>query len=291
MRLLSRASADRVKCARTSDPTLTAVAYRQSENERSLYGLLQLQAGRAEQDVRAVDQGVDEAVWAALEQAHEMVVRRCHDDRVLQLCVSRNNGQALSAPHECPKNAGFANGASARIPHWCSQDSIAPRAVRSSSEAVRLGGRSRHSTKKIAQQVWPFFCLEIPSCRWLGRWHGECTLSIKAMPHLESRIARRPELADTQPDMRALTQPPPKPALRRLKEAAPPFLLGAGFGAGVALTIAALSAKRRPSFTLFPVPKSSLARNLAKVALLAVGRAVLRRALERAVEKAATAPA
>ncbi len=111
------------------------------------------------------------------------------------------------------------------------------------------------------------------------------------MAHVDPLIAHRPEFADTQRDLRVFTLSPPPTTLARIKENATPLLIGAGIGAAAALTIAALTSKKQPSFTLFPVSKATLVGNLAKIAIIAVGRTALRRAFSHAVEKAASQPA
>jgi len=111
------------------------------------------------------------------------------------------------------------------------------------------------------------------------------------MAHVDPLIAHRPEFADTQPDLRVLTMAPEASSLARLKENATPLLIGAGVGAAAALVVAALMFKKQPSFTLFPVSKSTLFGRVAKIALLAVGRTMLRRAFAHAVEHAAGQPA
>jgi hypothetical protein len=124
------------------------------------------------------------------------------------------------------------------------------------------------------------------------RWHAECRVWAIAMPNLDPVITHRPEFADTQPDLRALSYRAPKQtALARVKRNAAPLLIGAGVGVGVALAVTALTHKKQPSFTLFPVSKSTLFGSLAKGALIALGRTALRRAFAHAVEKAATEPA
>jgi hypothetical protein len=110
------------------------------------------------------------------------------------------------------------------------------------------------------------------------------------MAHVDPLIAQRPEFADTQPDLSLLT-PRSKTILARLKRNAAPLLIGAGVGAGVVLAVAALSPKKRPRLTLFPAHPATLGGKVAKIALLAVGRVVLRRAFAHAVETIATRPA
>lgn len=110
------------------------------------------------------------------------------------------------------------------------------------------------------------------------------------MAHVDPLITHRPEFADTQPDLRSLMSRPAPTTLERVKQSATPFLIGAGVGAGLAVAVAALSSKRRVGFTLFPVSRSTLLGNIAKIALLAVGRSLLSRAFAHAVEQA-VAPA
>jgi hypothetical protein len=111
------------------------------------------------------------------------------------------------------------------------------------------------------------------------------------MAHVDPLIAHRPEFADTQPDLRVRALAPPPKTLARIKQNATPLLIGAGIGAAAALAIGALGAKKRPNFSLFPVSKATLFGNLAKIAIIAVGRTVLRHAFARAVESAASPPA
>jgi len=104
---------------------------------------------------------------------------------------------------------------------------------------------------------------------------------------------RRPEFADTQPDMSAVKSEPAQPtALARLKQDAKPFLIGAGVGAAIGIALAALTIRRpTPAFALFPEPKSKVFAGVAKVAALAIGRAVLRRAMAHAAARVVTDPA
>ena len=111
------------------------------------------------------------------------------------------------------------------------------------------------------------------------------------MAHVDPLIAHRPEFADTQRDLRILMSPQPPTVLARLKANATPLLVGAAVGAAAALAVTALTFKRSPSFTLFPVSKSTLFGNLAKIAVIAIGRTLLRGALARAVEHTASQPA
>jgi hypothetical protein len=113
----------------------------------------------------------------------------------------------------------------------------------------------------------------------------------RTMAHVDPLIAHRPEFADTQPDLRVLTLSAPPTAIARIKENATPLLIGAGVGAAAALAIAQLTWRKQPSFTLFPVSKATLVGNLAKIAIMAMGRTMLRRAFARAVETAANQPA
>ena len=111
---------------------------------------------------------------------------------------------------------------------------------------------------------------------------------LKMMAHVDPSITHRPEFADTQPDMRTLLNPKAPTTLQRVKQGATPFLIGAGVGASLAAVVVLASSKKQPSFTLFPVAKSTMLGSVAKVALLAVGRGLLRRAFAHAVEQAAT---
>jgi hypothetical protein len=108
------------------------------------------------------------------------------------------------------------------------------------------------------------------------------------MAHVDPLLTHRPEFADTQPDLRALMSSPAPTTLERAKQSARPYLIGAGVGAGLAAAVAALSSKKQPSFTLFPMARSTLFGAVTKIALLAVGRSLLSRAFARAVEQAAT---
>ncbi len=103
--------------------------------------------------------------------------------------------------------------------------------------------------------------------------------------------ADRPKLA-TPPDLRAVNPRPARPTtLTRLEQNVKPFLIGAGVGASVAAAVVLLTSKKRPpAFTLFPEPKSQVFASVAKVALIALGRMLLRRALTHAAEKVATQP-
>jgi hypothetical protein len=113
----------------------------------------------------------------------------------------------------------------------------------------------------------------------------------RATQHAQAH--RRPEFADTQPDMSAVKSEPAQPtALTRLKQDAKPFLIGAGVGATVGIALAALTIRRpSPAFALFPEPKSKVFARVAKIALLAIGRTLLHRAMAHAAERITTEPA
>jgi hypothetical protein len=111
------------------------------------------------------------------------------------------------------------------------------------------------------------------------------------MAHVDPLIAHRPEFADTQPDIRIRERRSSKTALERIKRNALPLLVGAGVGVGLTVAVSALTSHKQSRFTLFPAPRSTLFGSVAKVALIAIGRAALRRALDHAVERAATTPA
>jgi len=111
------------------------------------------------------------------------------------------------------------------------------------------------------------------------------------MPHVDPLIAHRPEYADTQPDIRIRERPSTRTALQQIKNNALPLLVGAGVGVGLTVAVTALTSKKHARFTLFPVSQATLFGSVAKVALIAVGRVALRRALAHAVERAATTPA
>lgn len=98
------------------------------------------------------------------------------------------------------------------------------------------------------------------------------------MAHVDPLIAQHPEFADTMPDLRRLTRPKWS-ALSRARRNAVPFLLGAGAGASVVLALSAFGTKKTASFAWFAPPRSSLLGNLARGALIALGRTMLRRAL------------
>lgn len=104
--------------------------------------------------------------------------------------------------------------------------------------------------------------------------------------------ARRPKLASTEPGQRALEATPSRPStLARLEQNAKPFLVGVGVGAAVTAAVVMLTSRKpTPPFTLFAEPKSKVLAGVAKVALVAIGRALLRRGLAHAAEKVATPP-
>jgi hypothetical protein len=84
----------------------------------------------------------------------------------------------------------------------------------------------------------------------------------------------------------------PPTALERLKQDAKPFLIGAGVGATVGIALAALTIRRpTPAFALFPEPRSKMLAGVAKVAALAIGRALLRRAMAHAAARVVAEPA
>jgi len=111
------------------------------------------------------------------------------------------------------------------------------------------------------------------------------------MAHVDRSTARRPEFADTQPDLRSSTQlartnptAPTKPIWTRLEREAKPFLFGAAVGASFGFTLAVLTVKKPPrSFALFPEPESELLKTVGRAALLATLRVALRRAFLKAV--------
>jgi hypothetical protein len=112
------------------------------------------------------------------------------------------------------------------------------------------------------------------------------------MATLDPHMAHPAQFADTQPNVRAPTTPPPPTQLAQIKRDARPYLIGAGVGVGVALAAVALTSRKRSrSYSLFAEPKSQVIAGLAKIALLAVGRTLLRRAFTHAVEKAVAEPA
>jgi hypothetical protein len=113
----------------------------------------------------------------------------------------------------------------------------------------------------------------------------------RAAQHAQAH--RRPEFADTQPDMSAVKSEPARPsALTRLKQDAKPYLIGAGVGATVGVALAALTIRRpTPAFALFSEPKSKVFAGVAKIAALAIGRALLRRAMAHAAARVVTDPA
>jgi len=84
------------------------------------------------------------------------------------------------------------------------------------------------------------------------------------------------------PDLRP---PPPTnaapahPALTAARREAKPFLLGAAVGASIGFTLAVLTVKKPPrALALFPETKSVLVKTMVRAALIAAGRAALRRA-------------
>ncbi len=110
------------------------------------------------------------------------------------------------------------------------------------------------------------------------------------MAHVDPLIAHRPEFADTLPDLRPLTESTKQhPALAAAKREAKPFLLGAAVGASVGFTIAVLTVKKAPRpFALFPEPKSVLVKTIVRAALIAAGRAALRRAFVKTLAAPST---
>jgi hypothetical protein len=110
------------------------------------------------------------------------------------------------------------------------------------------------------------------------------------MTYVDPLLAAPPKLADTAPGLGSALASPKPTTLERIRENAAPLLLGAGVGAGLAFAVTTLTYKKGPRFTLFPVSQSTLLGSVAKVALLAVGRALLRRVLADAVAKGATEP-
>ncbi|HEX3775770.1 MAG TPA: hypothetical protein VHV51_14960 [Polyangiaceae bacterium] len=112
------------------------------------------------------------------------------------------------------------------------------------------------------------------------------------MTYVDPLVARRPEFADTQPDLRAPARRTPKQRLvAEAKQNVKPFLLGAAVGASAGFTLAAIILKKQPRpLALFPESKSVLLENLARAALIAVGRRLVRRAFSLAVANAEKAP-
>ncbi len=103
--------------------------------------------------------------------------------------------------------------------------------------------------------------------------------------------AQRPKPAGLQPAQRAVKVARSSGTRARLEQNAKPFLIGAGVGAAVTAAVVVLTSKKpAPSFTLFAEPKSKAFAGVAKIALVAIGRTLLRRALAHAAEKVATQP-
>ncbi|HEY4105927.1 MAG TPA: hypothetical protein VGM44_18630 [Polyangiaceae bacterium] len=111
------------------------------------------------------------------------------------------------------------------------------------------------------------------------------------MNHVDPLLAPRPEFADTQPDLRAASRRSPKQRLvAEVKQNTKLFLLGAAVGTSAGFALAALTLKKPPRpLALFPEPKSVLLRNLARAALFAVGRTLVRRAFSRAAARRGSA--
>jgi len=152
-----------------------------------------------------------------------------------------------------------------------------------SAQRRNLGCQRRLDARRSATKPGESCTRRAGTLNALKPWH---------MATANHETARRSKAARPTPELRAAKARPARPTtLTRLEQNAKPFLVGAGVGASVAAAVVLLTSKKRPpAFTLFPEPKSQVFASVAKIALIALGRTLFRRALTHAAEKVATQP-